>query len=111
MRWGSRGGEFGCSGRRAGQERETRGGAELRGRRAGAMGERTLAEAVQLVLDEVKGALAQVAPEEAASLVQALLEARRVFAAGEGRSGLVARALAMRLRHLGRESYVTGETI
>ena len=31
--------------------------------------------------------------------------------AGAGRSGLVARAFAMRLRHLGVEAFVVGETI
>lgn len=37
--------------------------------------------------------------------------AKRVFLIGIGRSGLVARAFAMRLMHLGYEAFVMGETI
>ncbi|WP_027410521.1 6-phospho-3-hexuloisomerase [Anoxybacteroides tepidamans] len=40
-----------------------------------------------------------------------LLEAKRIFIAGEGRSGLMAKAFAMRLMHLGANVYVVGETI
>ena len=40
-----------------------------------------------------------------------ILNAKRIYLAGAGRSGLVARAFAQRLMHLGFESYVIGETI
>ncbi|MDI6819801.1 MAG: 6-phospho-3-hexuloisomerase [Candidatus Hodarchaeaceae archaeon] len=43
--------------------------------------------------------------------VQALLRAKRVFVIGAGRSGLVAKAFAMRMMHLGLDTYVVGETI
>ena len=39
-----------------------------------------------------------------------ILNARRVFVLGAGRSGLVGRAFAMRLMHLGLSSHVVGET-
>ncbi|MBN2111050.1 MAG: 6-phospho-3-hexuloisomerase [Methanosarcinaceae archaeon] len=39
-----------------------------------------------------------------------LLNARRIFVLGAGRSGLVGRAFAMRLMHLGLSSHVVGET-
>ena len=82
-------------------------------------------ESWRLVLAEVEAALAQVRAEEVAALEAAILtagagdqgpgaggeEAGAIFVAGEGRSGLVARAFAMRLRHLGRRSYVAGETV
>ncbi len=45
------------------------------------------------------------------SFLNALVEAQRVFVLGAGRSGLVARAFAMRLMHLGFHVYVVGETI
>ncbi|MEM2288993.1 MAG: 6-phospho-3-hexuloisomerase [Candidatus Hadarchaeales archaeon] len=45
------------------------------------------------------------------SFIQCLLRAKRVFALGAGRSGLVARAFAMRIMHLGLNVYVVGETI
>ncbi|MEW6329147.1 MAG: 6-phospho-3-hexuloisomerase [Candidatus Micrarchaeota archaeon] len=43
--------------------------------------------------------------------LRALLGARRIFIHGVGRSGMVARAFAMRLMHLGFDVYVVGETI
>ncbi|MDW7731579.1 MAG: 6-phospho-3-hexuloisomerase [Methanolobus sp.] len=39
-----------------------------------------------------------------------IMSARRVFVLGAGRSGLVGRAFAMRLMHLGLSSHVVGET-
>lgn len=43
--------------------------------------------------------------------VKAIRDAKRVFVYGVGRSGLVARAFAMRLVQLGLESFFIGETI
>ncbi len=39
------------------------------------------------------------------------MNARRIYVMGAGRSGLVAKGFAMRLMHLGFQSYVVGETI
>ncbi len=51
-------------------------------------------------------------PDEALSSFLDVLEpARRVFVYGRGRSGFVARAFAVRLMHLGYQTYVVGETI
>ncbi|MEM0377771.1 MAG: 6-phospho-3-hexuloisomerase [Thermosphaera sp.] len=44
-------------------------------------------------------------------LTSARKENRRVFVIGAGRSGLIAKAFAMRLLHLGFNVYVIGETI
>ena len=44
-------------------------------------------------------------------LTSARKENKRVFVIGAGRSGLIARAFAMRLLHLGFNVYVIGETI
>jgi len=49
--------------------------------------------------------------EEINTLIQEILEARRIYVMGAGRSGLVAKAFAMRLMHLGLQSFVVGETI
>ena len=49
--------------------------------------------------------------ESAGRFLNAILNAKRIYLAGAGRSGLVARAFAQRLMHLGFESYVIGETI
>ena len=45
------------------------------------------------------------------ALLNVLQPARRVFLYGRGRSGFVARAFAVRLMHLGYQTYVVGETI
>jgi 6-phospho-3-hexuloisomerase len=44
-------------------------------------------------------------------LAERIKNAKRLFIAGEGRSGLVGKMIAMRLMHGGYEVYVTGETI
>ena len=48
---------------------------------------------------------------EGNQFMNALLSAPRIYVTGAGRSGLIAKAFAMRLMHLGMESYVIGETI
>jgi 6-phospho-3-hexuloisomerase len=48
--------------------------------------------------------------ESIKQMLAALLKARRIFVLGAGRSGLVGRAFAMRLMHLGLSSHVVGET-
>lgn len=53
----------------------------------------------------------QVPAKELDEFVKALQPARRVFLYGRGRSGFVARAFAVRLMHLGFQTYVIGETI
>lgn len=49
--------------------------------------------------------------KEVDAFVEILIGARRVFVAGAGRSGLVAKAFATRLMHLDMDVYVVGETI
>ena len=53
----------------------------------------------------------RIEDDEVERLLAAIRGARRVFVMGAGRSGLVAKAFAMRLMHLGLQSYVVGETI
>lgn len=64
-----------------------------------------------LVLTEDRAVLERVDRLELARLSAALFSSKRIFMAGEGRSGLVVRMAAMRLMHLGCTIYVTGETI
>jgi 6-phospho-3-hexuloisomerase len=52
-----------------------------------------------------------VAPDTLEEFLRTLQPARRVFLYGRGRSGFVARAFAVRLMHLGYQTYVIGETI
>lgn len=61
-------------------------------------------KAIDLISDTEKNAMIE-------ALIAARKEGRRVFVVGAGRSGLVAKAFAMRLMHMGFDVYVVGETI
>ncbi|HEV8595891.1 MAG TPA: 6-phospho-3-hexuloisomerase [Thermoplasmata archaeon] len=70
----------------------------------------TAQEASRYILDAVGR---MVAAEGAAleETVKTIAKAKRVFVYGVGRSGLVARAFAMRLTQLGLDTFFIGETI
>jgi 6-phospho-3-hexuloisomerase len=65
---------------------------------------------VDQIMAEIQNVLQRVDTVAAAAVVDRLLRARRVYVAGGGRSGLMARAFAQRLMHLGLTTYVAGET-
>ncbi|CAM3958275.1 6-phospho-3-hexuloisomerase [Mesobacillus thioparans] len=67
-------------------------------------------ETIAAVLEEMQKVCLNVHAEEYSSFVQLLKEDRRFFFTGEGRSGFVAKAIAMRLMHSGKTVYVVGET-
>lgn len=52
-----------------------------------------------------------ISDEEAEKLVNGILEAKKVFVAGAGRSGFMAKSFAMRMMHMGIDAYVAGETV
>jgi 6-phospho-3-hexuloisomerase len=62
------------------------------------------------VLTEIQGVAAHIDREQLAALAKSLTAADRIFVTGEGRSGFMARAFAMRLMHLGLPVFVIGET-
>ncbi|PWW20543.1 3-hexulose-6-phosphate isomerase [Cytobacillus oceanisediminis] len=62
------------------------------------------------VLEEMKAVCSNVVPEDYESFVKLLKEDKRFFFTGEGRSGLVVKAIAIRLMHSGKTVYVLGET-
>lgn len=67
---------------------------------------------LQTVLHEIETALSMVEPAAITSFATELnREQGRVFVVGEGRSGFMAKAFAMRLMHIGVGVYVIGETI
>lgn len=66
---------------------------------------------IQTVANEISNVLANVQEEEALHLSNELNTAKRIFVFGEGRSGLMGKAFAMRLMHGGYNVYVLGETI
>ena len=49
--------------------------------------------------------------DDARAFLDSMLAAKRIYVAGAGRSGFVAKAFAMRLMHLGFDAYVVGETV
>lgn len=63
------------------------------------------------ICSEVEQVLANTNPNEILGLCQELKNAKRIFVTGEGRSGLMGKAFAMRLMHSGFTVYVVGETI
>ncbi|WP_312024331.1 6-phospho-3-hexuloisomerase [Bacillus canaveralius] len=65
---------------------------------------------IETIGKEVTSVLSLVAEEEALTLSQKIKEAKRIFVYGEGRSGLMGKAFAMRLMHGGYSVFVVGET-
>jgi len=63
---------------------------------------------VRVILGELTAVADALESTAADDLVDAIRSADRVFLAGQGRSGLIARAFAMRLMHVGIESHVVG---
>lgn len=72
-------------------------------------------EAVVEILDYVHRAVELISDSDKEAMISVLLEARRdgkrIFVVGAGRSGLIAKAFAMRLLHMDFDIYVVGETI
>ena len=69
------------------------------------------ADHIRQVRAELDRTLGAIATDDVDRLVELIANARRVFVAGAGRSGLAMKAFAMRLMHLGLGAYVVGETV
>jgi 6-phospho-3-hexuloisomerase len=69
--------------------------------------------AMDEIIESVKKAASLLITEQVEAIVDTLMKARdkKILVVGAGRSGLVGKAFAMRLMHLGYQVYVTGETI
>jgi 6-phospho-3-hexuloisomerase len=67
-------------------------------------------DAMKEIATHVLKSLEEINDIEIEKLVELIQNSNRVFVMGAGRSGLVARAFAMRLVQLGLQSYVVGET-
>lgn len=65
---------------------------------------------MRLVADHLTQMAEKLDKDAISQLIEELLAADAIFLMGAGRSGLVARAFAMRLMHLGLRVYVVGET-
>lgn len=65
---------------------------------------------MNLIADHIKKVASKLDTGSVTSLVNGIMDSHRIFLMGAGRSGLAARAFAMRLMHLGFNVYVVGET-
>ena len=68
-------------------------------------------DVLRTIMDEIECVVSKVEKEEIDRVVNLIRKDRRIFVAGEGRSGFSAKGFAMRLMHLGYTVYVVGETI
>lgn len=66
---------------------------------------------ISTILDELRSVCHNISKDEYEALVLLLNRNHTFYFAGEGRSGLVAKTIAMRLMHAGKKVYVVGETI
>ena len=64
-----------------------------------------------LMASKIRAIAYKISDEDVRGFITELLNAKRIYVMGAGRSGLVAKAFAMRLMHLGMHAYVVGETI
>lgn len=76
---------------------------------------RYLTQAYVELLDSIRKAMEELDPDQVEQFLEALTmvrnEEKKVLVVGAGRSGLVGKAFAMRLMHLGFNVHVLGETI
>ena len=62
------------------------------------------------ILAEIQSVLDHVDVNAVDTLVEALVKAEKIFLYGQGRTGHMSRAFAVRLMHLGLDAYFVGET-
>ena len=67
--------------------------------------------AIEAILDNIRDAEEYLVEEDIENFIEIITTSDNIFVTGAGRSGLAAKAFAMRLMHLGLSSYVVGETI
>ena len=68
-------------------------------------------ESIEAIIDNIHQAEEYLVAEDIDEFLDIIVSANNVFVTGAGRSGLAAKAFAMRLMHLGLSAYVVGETI
>ena len=66
---------------------------------------------IKAILDNIETAQEFLDEDSINQFEDVIINSTNIFVTGAGRSGLAAKAFAMRLMHLGLSSYVVGETI
>ena len=69
----------------------------------------TLSDLATRAAGEIRDAVAAINPADLEGMVAELAQAQRVVCYGVGREGLMMRALAMRLYHMGLDAHVVGD--
>ena len=77
----------------------------------GASEQTTFVEAVSYLGERVTEALSVIDPRHIQRAVELITSAPTIFVYGAGRSGIIARALAMRLVQVGLRAFVIGESV
>ena len=67
-------------------------------------------EYANIVINELTQTLNSIDITSSDEFVNTIIESNEIFVAGAGRSGFQARGFAMRLMHMGEQSYMVGET-
>jgi 6-phospho 3-hexuloisomerase len=73
--------------------------------------EMIFSESIGYIQRKIKDILESVSKDDVNKIKKMFFKANRIFVYGAGRSGLVAKAFAIRLVHLGFQTFVIGETI
>lgn len=68
-------------------------------------------EFLQAIIKELHQSADLISDEEAEKLADNILASEKVFVAGAGRSGFMAKSFVMRMMHMGIDAYVLGETV
>ncbi|HWR27030.1 MAG TPA: SIS domain-containing protein, partial [Candidatus Thermoplasmatota archaeon] len=71
----------------------------------------TFHDSLDYIHRKTKDILELVNKDDIENIIQSFFKADRIFVYGAGRSGLVSKAFAIRLVHLGFQTFVIGETI
>jgi 6-phospho-3-hexuloisomerase len=63
------------------------------------------------IINELNHTAESIPDNEVEKLADRILQSKKIFVAGAGRSGLMVKAFAMRLMQMGLDAYVVGETV
>jgi 6-phospho-3-hexuloisomerase len=70
-----------------------------------------ITEYLEEVVQELSKTVDLIPELEAEKLLNSILQSKKIFVSGAGRSGLISKSFAMRMMHMGIDAYVVGETV
>lgn len=71
----------------------------------------TATQVASQIVKELERTIGLISEDEAEKFVSQILNAKKIFVAGAGRSGLMGKAFTMRMMHMGLDAFVVGETV